>query len=193
MKFRALFFAVVIISLSFIINCSFVGSKKPIGEKVNLEPLEWDGLWVERKHTENFYFIKVMENSVIKLLVVSTENNKLESKSIKIFLTQYKNYYLANIQKKYFEDDSDDNNSKVFLWFLIKKGKNSINIFQPNDDFFKHAIKKGILKGEIKRDLVLLKSNPSKILDIISKGKIFESFNKEEILKLKRILDFNSN
>ncbi len=193
-------YLIILIAL-LISSCSFVGSEKPLGNKAYiLKSEEWNGLWRNVKTPDQFFFIKVdnRKKNLIRIIAVNAEKNDWETVNMKAsFFTDDKLLFLNILKSEFDEKDKKESGKKetkdVFLWFLVKKSKNKIEVFLPVENLFKEAINSGKLKGKIKNDLILIESSSDEIVSFIKKTGIFKAFDKDNALELKRILRFKSN
>ena len=115
---------------------------------------------------------------------------------LKVYILKANNLLFLNVLKSELDDKKDKNskeNNDIYLWLLVRKMKNRIELYSPYEQVFKDAIKEGKLKGEIKNDVIVIKSSQNEILDFINKKGVFEIFDKNEILNLKRIYKLKVN
>ncbi len=192
-------FLIILIGL-LISSCLFVGSEKPLGNKASiLKTDEWNGLWRDVKTADQFFFIRVddEEKNLIRIIAVNTNKNDWETTNMKAsFFTDDKLLFLNILKSEFDEKDKKEvkkEEQNIFLWFLVKKNKNKIEVFLPVEKLFKKAINSGKLKGKIKNDLILIESSSDEIVSFIKKTGIFKAFDNDNVLVLRRILSFKSN
>ncbi len=188
---------IIIISICcflFLVGCSQVVSKYPIGiENYIASSDAWDGIWLSE---DEFIKIKVIDesNGIIKIAWIEQSENEFNLATITCQIKKGKKWLYFNVlELPGVEEDG------YYHWGKIKKENHEIIFWYPSVEAFHEASKSKKLntivekttsgnskKQSIKK--IKLNDNPKAIIDLIedSSSEYFDWENPVIVMKLKR-------
>lgn len=178
--------SVCIIGILLIVcGCSIVASKAPVGEApVVVDAKGWNGAWYTPGGGYCVLQVKNEREGILQLAWI--ENDKeLKYQSGEVLIRKSGNVSFASTKETQEKTVAD----VVYVWARIKKEKNMILIWLPNEEKFKTLIETNILPGEIKNGMTILGDLKPEHMKVITSEAKCPLFDWERPLVLIKMSD----
>lgn len=159
--------------LLIVCGCSIVASKAPVGQvPVVVDEKGWNGTWYNPDGTYCVLQVRNEHEGILQLAWI--ENDKeLKYQSGEVFIRKSGNVLFVSTKETQEKTGAD----VVYVWARIKKERNMILIWLPDEEKFRKLIEAHILPGEIKNGMTILgdlKPEHMKAITSEEKGLLFD-------------------
>ncbi|HKO99937.1 MAG TPA: hypothetical protein VJU86_23385 [Pyrinomonadaceae bacterium] len=159
-------------------GCNPVISKRPVGpQPARIVAAEWEGNWIG---PDGGVAIKVVDAypAILKVAWREDDGGKRTMKTALVELRESGDWFFANTRA--------EGEGNGYLWARVKKEKQQILIWEPDNEAFTKLVNDGVLPGRIDQKKVTLEELDTKKLSGLQSGDYGVPFKWSEPLILFR-------